>query len=309
MKICLTGASSFTGYWFAHALSEAGHHVVAPLRGDTAAYEGVRGERVRRLSDVAEIRTGLSFGDDGFLDLLSGEDFDLLAHHAANVTNYKSLDFDVSAALADNTRNLPAVLKLFQERGGQTVVLTGSVFEQGEGAGNEPMRAFSPYGLSKGLTADVFDYWTTLLGLRMGKFVIPNPFGPLEEPRFCSYLIRCWKKGEAASVQTPRYVRDNIHVGLMAKAYAAFCAETAEARSDTRLNPSGYVETQGAFAERFAREIGPRLGLDARVELKDQTVFDEPLMRVNTQPLDTASLGWDERAAWDEAADFYRQAV
>ncbi|RFC63725.1 NAD-dependent epimerase/dehydratase family protein [Fulvimarina endophytica] len=266
----------------------------------------MRGERVRRLSEIAEVRTGLSFGDEGFLELLGSGAFDCLAHHAANVTNYKSLDFDVTAALADNTRNLSAVLRLFAERGGRAVVLTGSVFEQGEGAGNEPMRAFSPYGLSKGLTAEVFDYWTTLLGLRMGKFVIPNPFGPLEEPRFCSYLIRCWTKGEAASVQTPRYVRDNIHVGLLAKAYAAFCEETLLARADTRLNPSGYVETQGAFAERFAREIGPRLGLGAEVVLKDQTVFDEPLMRVNTQPLDTAALGWNETAAWDEAADFYR---
>ena len=75
------------------------------------------------------------------------------------------------------------------------VVLTGSVFEQREGAGTEGLRAVSPYGLSKGLTADVFSYFTELLGMKLGKFVIPNPFGPLEEPRFTSYLIHNWFQG------------------------------------------------------------------------------------------------------------------
>jgi hypothetical protein len=35
------------------------------------------------------------------------------------------------------------------------VVLAGSVFEPHEGAGTELRRAFSPYGLSKSLTASV----------------------------------------------------------------------------------------------------------------------------------------------------------
>jgi uncharacterized protein YbjT (DUF2867 family) len=33
MKVLLTGASSFTGYWFARTLHGEGVHVVAPLRG------------------------------------------------------------------------------------------------------------------------------------------------------------------------------------------------------------------------------------------------------------------------------------
>ena len=40
--------------------------------------------------------------------------------------------------------------------------------------------------------------------------MIPNPFGPYEEPRFMAYLMKTWLKGEVARVQTPRYVRDNI---------------------------------------------------------------------------------------------------
>ena len=65
--------------------------------------------------------------------------------------------------------------------------MTGSVFEQDEGVGNAPMAAFSPYGLSKGLTAQAFRYGCGTLDVPLGKFVIPNPFGPFEEPRFCHY--------------------------------------------------------------------------------------------------------------------------
>jgi hypothetical protein len=39
-------------------------------------------------------------------------------------------------------------------------------------------------------------------------------------------------------VRTPRYVRDNIHVGLLAKAYAAFVGASPAPGTVRRLNPS-----------------------------------------------------------------------
>ena len=90
------------------------------------------------------------------------------------------------------------------------------------GAGSKPLRAFNAYGLSKGLTAAAAESYADRERFTFEKFVIPNPFGPYEEPRFTSYLMKTWLAGETARVQTPRYVRDNIHVSLLAKAYAAF---------------------------------------------------------------------------------------
>ena len=40
MKLLLTGCSSFTGYWFAKCLAEAGHEVVATLTRDSAEAYG-----------------------------------------------------------------------------------------------------------------------------------------------------------------------------------------------------------------------------------------------------------------------------
>ncbi len=306
MKVLLTGASSFTGYWFAHALSAAGHHVIAPLKRAQEGYSDVRAARVSGLANVAEVVWSAPFGDRAFMNLLADR-FDVLCHHAARASDYRSPDFDVAAAVSENTRNLPQILRTMTAKGLRCFILTGSVFEEGEGAGEAPLRAFSPYGVSKFATAAIARYWCQTVALPLGKFVIPNPFGPLEEPRFCSYLISTWRKGEIATVKTPRYIRDNIHVTLLAKAYCSFVEGIANDLCPGQVNPSGYIETQGDFACRCARELGPRLGVEARVELLEQTDFSEPLMRVNTQPVDTSRLGWNECRAWDEVGHFYQE--
>jgi len=310
VKVLLTGASSFTGYWFARALHEAGLHAVAPLRAAAASYrEGVRAERVRRLKSVAEIVEEAPFGSDRFLDLAKAGGYDLLCHHAARVGDYKSPDFDIAGALAENTANLRSVLDTLARGGLEAVALTGSVFEQSEGAGEAPLAAFSPYGLSKSLTAAVVGHRCREFGLAYAKFVIPHPFGPLEEPRFYASLVRTWTKGETARVNTPLYVRDNIHVSLLARAYAKFVGERAGGKGRGKLNPSGYVEAQGAFVERFAAAMRPRLGIDCRLELAAQTDFSEPLMRVNTDSAVRYVGGFDEAEAWDEAAEGYLSIV
>lgn len=306
MKILLTGASSFTGFWFARELATAGHSILAPLRGAPDSYSGTRGERIKLLAEHAEIVWSCSFGDARFLDLAKSG-FDLLCHHAARVTDYRSLDFDVAAALAENTRQLPQVLRTLADGGLKGMLLTGSVFEANEGAGNDTWRAFSPYGLSKGCTAAVTRFWCNELRIPLGKFVIPNPFGPYEEARFCAFLINTWRKGEIAEVRVPSYVRDNIHVDLLAKVYAEFAGATAGGPAFARTNPSGYVETQGAFALRYAREVAPRLGVEGRVKLLEQTDFSEPLVRINTQPAIASYYKWSETAAWDRIAEYYKQ--
>jgi UDP-glucose 4-epimerase len=51
----------------------------------------------------------------------------------------------------------------------------------------------------------------------------------------------------------------------------------------------------------------PRLRVACPVEMKQQSDFSEPHIRINTEPLNGAALGWDEKAAWDRIADYYRQ--
>lgn len=310
MRILLTGSSSFTGMWFTRAFSEAGHEVVTTMtRPDPDAYESaLRRLRVEEVAHRASaVHWGVAFGDSDFVDL-AGSGFEVLCHHGADVTDYKSLDFDVHRAVATNTRRLREVIESFRAGGGRALVLTGSVFEGGEGAGSDALPHFSPYGLSKSLTGEIFRYECCRADMPLGKFIISNPFGPLEEPRFTTYLMKTWLSGKTPSVRTPNYVRDNIHVELLARAYVRFIETVADTpRPFTSLSPSGYIESQGQFARRFASEIGSRLSIETPLDLVEQTEFPEPRVRIGLDPAPMSRA--TERQAWDALADDYKRRL
>jgi UDP-glucose 4-epimerase len=306
MKVLFTGASSFTGYWFVSTLAGAGHEVVCPLRGVSEDYQGVRRQRVEALKSLCRLVPQSPFGGEAFMALVSAGGWDLLCHHAADVTDYKSPDFDVHRALLNNAANLRSVLAGLKGRSIKAVVLTGTVFENDEGLGGESLRAFSAYGLSKGLTWQLFRYYCGEAGLPLGKFVIPNPFGPLEEPRFTAYLMKTWAEGKAANVKTPDYVRDNIHVDLLAGAYRQFAERLlTSSKPICKRNPSGYVESQGTFALRVAREVKARTAWACEVQLARQTEFSEPLIRINEHSATRLVPTWNETVAWDQFVSFY----
>ena len=186
------------------------------------------------------------------------------------------------------------------------MVLTGTFFEADEGRGTLPLVSFSPYSQSKTLTWERFREECGIRALPLGKFVIPNPVGPFEEPRFTAFLMNNWKAGRPAEVKTPDYVRDNIHVDLLAAVYAQFVAQVARLKVGTiKINPSGYVESQGDFAQRVAREVKNRRGWNCELILAKQESFTEPLERTNTEPAAVRVPGWNEAQAWDAFAEYY----
>jgi nucleoside-diphosphate-sugar epimerase len=263
---------------------------------------------MRMVRELCEARFGCAFGNDDFL-ALTQTSFDVLCHHGAEVGDYRSPDFDPYRAAAANLFRLPEVLRASKDRGCARLVLTGSFFEPNEGAGSKPLRAFNAYGLSKGLTATAGAFYADREGFSFEKFVIPHPFGPYEEPRFTAYLMKTWLAGDTARVQTPRYVRDNIPVSLLAKAYAAFVGASPAPGTVRRLNPSGYVGSQGAFTQRLRDEAAARLALPCALEFGTQTEFPEPPVRINTDLLDAEQLGWGEAQAWDELVQYYQGAA
>lgn len=310
MKILFTGASSFSGLWFAEALAARGHSLVTPLQRPQVEYEGLRKMRVQRLKKCAKKIFDCPFGSLLFLDLLEKEGpFDLICHHAATVTDYKSHTFDFVGALESNTLSINLFFEQLKAQKCQKLLLTGSLFEQREGLSSPGNQAVSPYGLSKGLTSDVFSYFSALYGIKLGKFVIPNPFGPYEEARFTTYLANSWLHNKPASVTFPEYLRDNIPISLLAKSYAAFAESLTSDAGYSKLNPSFRPETQGSFVQSFAKEMQERLNVPCEYTLQKQTEFSEPKVRINCDPLDPEALGWKEAPAWDALAEFYLQTL
>jgi nucleoside-diphosphate-sugar epimerase len=308
MQILFTGASSFSGFWFVKELVEEGHQVTALFQRPLEVYSGLRRQRIDQLLSICRSHFEVVFGENRFMEVIDQEaNWDLFCHHAAEVTDYKSPYFDVPKAISSNTKNLQSVLNALMKKGCFRLILTGSLFEQNEGAGSDQLRAVSPYGLSKGLTSDFFKYYCAHFGMRLGKFVIPNPFGPYEEQRFTSYLIESWFKGITPSVSTPLYIRDNIHISLLAKAYKHFVhlMFSSHASSFEKFNPSGYVESQQSFALRFAKEMEKRLNIACPIDCKIQEQFPEPRIRINTDLLTEQGMNWSETEAWDALAHYY----
>lgn len=305
MKILFSGASSFSGLWFIKELVSRGHTVTAVFKRSLEEYQGIRQKRVSQLLPICTPIFKVAFGDERFLDLCL-QRWDMYCHHAADVTDYRSPAFNVSSALASNTKNLKEVLQVLQKNDCQKILLTGSVFEQNEGQGSDGLRAVSPYGLSKGLTTDVFAFYTTILQMKLAKFVIPNPFGSYEEGRFTNYLSKTWLEGKVAAVNTPLYIRDNVPVSLLAKAYVYFAENLIGEPIFEKFNPSCFAESQGDFTKRFAEAMRPRFGKECLFELKQQQDFAEPIERINFDPLDFDELQWQESAFWDESARYYQ---
>lgn len=305
MRILFTGGSSFSGLWFVKELADAGHDVVCVIRQSENEYAGIRKTRLQRLLKYAKVIFNCPYSSDPFFKLIQEKSWDMFCHHAADVTNYKSPDFQVAPALANNIGEIKSILTTLRDKGCGRILLTGSIFEQNEGAGSDHLRAVSPYGLSKGLTADTFKFYTEILGMKLGKFVIPNPFGPYEEFRFTSFLVQNWFSKKCVPVTQPAYVRDNIHVSLLAKAYASFAQSLSADAGFEKFNPSGYPESQEAFVARFAQNMRPRLNLPCAYELAQQKEFPEPKVRINTDLLDAGRLKWNEEAAWNELGDYY----
>jgi nucleoside-diphosphate-sugar epimerase len=301
MRLLLTGISSFTGLWFARALAEAGHAVVAPMRG-RGSDDSLRQARIDLAGEVATLVPDAAFGSDAFLESIARYGpFDALCHHGAEAAGHKRPDFDVQRAAALNSFNAAATLAALKAAGASRLVLTGSVFEADEGRGDEPRIAFSPYGLSKTITAQRFQEAADDAGLDFVKFVIPNPFGPYEGKTFQRHVMTAWREGRTPQVSHPFYERDNVPVGLLARAYAA----AAEGRMGSHVSPSFYAGPVGGFFRRMAREIAPRTGWPCALTLAESQAFDEPRARMNTQKLDPSDYGWSETAFWDDYAGYY----
>lgn len=303
--VLLTGASSFTGLWIAEALAAAGFAVTAPLLRPRGAYEAERAARIARVERVAEVVFDCPFGGPAFQTLVGARRFAALAHHAADVTGYRDPGFDAAAAFGRNMAGALETVRGFAEAGGRVLLVTGTVFEAGEGGEPSETLAVTPYGLSKTLTSTAFRHYADWAGLGFGRFVIPSPYGPYEQRRFGWHLFRSWFAGETPTVRTPLYLRDHLPGPLLGLVYASYLQSLLDGQAGEAHRPSGWIATQGDFARRVAAEAGARLGRDCPVELLPQTDFAEPLRRVNDEPAATAA--WDEARFWDDYVAWYAE--
>jgi|GEM_PF-2117258 len=295
-KLLFTGASSFTGYWFVQELVQAGWEVTATFQKGADEYTGMHRVRVERLKGLVHPLYNCSFGSDAFLEAIQKEaEWDVFCHHGHFTSDYKNLDFDPFVALHNNSRSLIEVIQLLKERGLKKMILTGSTAEN----------TYSPYGISKKMTCHLFEEQAKKLGVPFHKVVIPNPFGPYEEKRLTSLLVESWEKGELLTVEKPNYIRDNIPVTLLAKAFVDF----VEKGTERVFAPSGFVESNKTFVERFQREMSHRLGMECPVNFVREHSYDEPRVNINEDLIHFEDYGLNEPDFWDQLAKYYQDEI
>lgn len=307
-KVLFSGASSFTGLHFVEALVAAGATISATFtRPRMADYQDpIVQLRLQRVLARVQPVWGVVFGDQRWLELVADQNFDLVCCHGARVGDYRSQEFSVEEAVAADTRSLDPMLELLARRKSGTVLLTGTYFERNEGEGTRPLRAFSPYGEAKSQTAARFQDRCAAYQIPLGKYVLPNPFGPLEKPNFSSYLARNWLAGLTPEVRTPDTIRDNLPVTALAEDYAhTACRLLRERPAFLKRNPSGGRESNLAFARRLASMLEPHLHQKCPVRPAagrgGQHPPGEPAERYNTDLLPPVSASF-----WEILAHYYR---
>lgn len=300
MRVLLTGASSLTGAWMAAACVNAGLDVHVALRSDPRSYTGFRARRLAMLGDSVRWHSGIRHGDSTLARLIPGVRPDVLAYHAHPMTGFRGADYDYLGAAAEMTADLDSELRALADCGA-SVVYTGTVYEPGAQSGPGAHPAVSRYGISKRIVYEALRLGAAGVGVPVYRFVVPNPFGPLEEGRFGNHLAELWGRGETPVVRTPDYIRDNIPVAELGDRFAGFLR--AGHGRPVVLEPSGYVESQGHFAERLAREVGARLGRTLPIDSVRKAPYPEPMV-ITGDGMPSASLAANEERHWSAYAAF-----
>jgi UDP-glucose 4-epimerase len=94
MKVLLSGASSFSGYWFAHTLASKGHEVtVTCTQAQRMRIKVCAARRIERLKDPA-VSSGIPrLATIAYVDLIAADRFDVLCVHGAYVTITAATNF------------------------------------------------------------------------------------------------------------------------------------------------------------------------------------------------------------------------
>jgi len=303
LHVLLTGVSSFSGSAFAAELASRGHQVTGVLSQPRDSYQGVRADRLAMLGDSVSFIESAPMGSEALTEAIAGLDaIDVVGLHHATVGDFRSPTYDLGSAVASATAGAADIAAATVAKGATAVVFTRSVFESGFGV-TDDVRPIGVYAIAKSATAELWRERFRPLDVTMKDFVIANPVGALEEPRFISYLAKTWQSGETPMLRSPHYVRDNVPIQLLAQAYAD-AIEDASLGDIATMAPSHWVGTNLEFAQRLSREFGSRWQIECAVGIADELDNAEPRVRIATDRVEFESAA-NEVDFWNEYAAHY----
>ena len=276
-KILFTGLSSFTGFYFVNHLSKyKNNKIFCTLSNKKRGYAFLKKKRINLISKKKNVNLifNVRFGDKKFIDLVNKKRFDILCFHHAHTKNYNNdKKFKLKKSLNKNLNNIDELFKFIKSK--SKIIITNTIFQK------IPSRNYKPinnYGISKSISYEKIKNLCKIHNINYKSFFIPNPWGIYEEKKLHYYLFKNWLKNKEAIVKFPNYVRDNIHIEKLSKAYL----DVVNSRSKKKeYFPSGYCSSNKVFIEALKKEFEKFFKIKTRVKYLKKTKNEQPLIRIN----------------------------
>ena len=291
IKIIISGVSSFSGAHFAYQMLEEGFEVYGFSRNvsDWTSEQDARIRWIRKKFPEFQIFDLVE------LNKISHLEISAILLHGGVTLDYRNKSFDVQAAVKESLEVNEILMSYFPKA---AIMQTGTFSEPDESSGEYPRSSFNPYSTSKALI------WQELKKRysskrKMAKYVMPNPFGPLESKRFTDYLLKSWAQKLVPEISFPFHVRDNVPIDLLRLHYSESVKRFLNDEKRSIFYPSKYPETVLAFAERYSREISKRSNLQLQLKIKLNSEYIEPIVRVNSEPCEWTVKNWNENLSWN----------
>lgn len=214
MKILVTGGAGFIGSHVADGLIAMGHEVVVLDNLSTGTPDNVN-PRARLVE--------MDITDPRIAEFLVEERFDVVDHHAAQV----SVNVSVDAPIHDATVNILGSINLLQASVASEVkkfiyISSGGAMygepEQLPVAEDYPPMPLSPYGASKHSVEHYLYLYHHIYGLRFTSLRYPNIYGPRQDPKGEAGVIAIFTgqmlRNQPVTINgTGEQLRDYLYVG------------------------------------------------------------------------------------------------
>ncbi len=296
MNFCMTGATSFSGYWFVRQLILDGHELTI-VRSRDNNFESTENPWLKKLKEES-----LSFREISFAQEMTTKlNFDALLLHGSFMENRRSPNFNVNLAVQKTL----GVTKWIKENSKTNhVIHTGTFSEEDEGVGESPLNNFNPYSKSKTLIYK--EHQEIFRGVPFLKFTMPNPFGRFQQNNLFSFLEKAWTKNDIPLISQPNYIRDYVPVDLLAISYSNIIGSFIAGKHPLEyFSPSYFVMSNRDMSKLYASEISSRIGQNLEIQFGEQNDYAESRVRINKDSLHQLIENWSLEEFWDSVATDY----
>lgn len=276
-NILFTGLSSFTGFYFVNLLSKyKNNKIFCTLSKKKKDYKFLKKKRIDLISKKKNVNLifNVKFGDRKFINLVNKRKFDILCFHHAYTKDYNDdKKFKLKKSLNENLNNIDELFEFIERK--SKIIITNTIFQK---ISSKNYKSINNYGVSKSISYEKIKSLCKLHNIKYKSFFITNPWGVYEEKKLHYYLFKNWFKNKVAIIKFPHYIRDNIHIEKLSKAYL----EIINSRSKKKeYFPSGYCSSNKVFIEALRKEFEKFFNIKTRVKYLKKINNEQPLIRIN----------------------------